>query len=201
MRQIGTKEIFYQLNWSLLCRPWKKGRKLRTIKQVFRPIWFQQHPILGLIMEEIRSERVVDVLGRAERADVHLGGEEIINTSGAWRSAFRALFRSILLYILWIYSNRGYIPAIWPWFWFKWLYNRMNWCCCNDFWPIASIGRQTALYKSAELGSLWLQRLFKYEPSFIHCAKNCLMFVLQICDDSVCTKTFFEDCGISDWLN
>ena len=42
-------------------------------------------------MEEIRSERVVDVLGRAERADVHLGGEGIINTSGAWRSVLRAL--------------------------------------------------------------------------------------------------------------
>ena len=25
MRQIETKEIFYPLNWSLLCRPWKKG--------------------------------------------------------------------------------------------------------------------------------------------------------------------------------
>ena len=65
-------------------------------------------------MEEIRSERVVDVLGRAERADVHLGGEGIINTSSAWHSVLRALFRSILLYILRIYSNCGYIPAIWP---------------------------------------------------------------------------------------
>ena len=140
----------------------------------------------------MRSERVVDVLGRAERADVHLGGEGIINTSSAWRSALRALFRSILLYILRIYSNCGYIPAIWPWFWFKVVYNWMNWCCCNDFWPIASIGRQTALYNSAELGSLWLHRLFKYKRSFIHCAINCLMFGLQICDNSVCTKTFWR---------
>ena len=27
MRKIETKEIFYQVNWSLLCRPWKKGRR------------------------------------------------------------------------------------------------------------------------------------------------------------------------------
>ena len=40
---------------------------------------------------EIRSERVVDVLGRAERADVHLGGEGIINTSSAWCSVLPAL--------------------------------------------------------------------------------------------------------------
>ena len=55
----------------------------------------------------MRSERVVDVLGRAERADVHLGGEGIINTSGAWRSVLRALCRSILLYIHRIYSSCG----------------------------------------------------------------------------------------------
>ena len=49
------------------------------------------HPRLGLILVGMRSERVVDVLGRAERADVHLGGEGIINTSSAWCSVLRAL--------------------------------------------------------------------------------------------------------------
>ena len=34
---------------------------------------------------------MVDVLGRVERADVHLGGEGIINTSSAWCSVLRAL--------------------------------------------------------------------------------------------------------------
>ena len=80
--------------------------------------------------------------------------------------------RSTLLYILRINSNSGStILAIWPrpWFWLKWIYNQRNknkWTSfdvsssvrpwCSDFWPIASIGGQTALCNCAELASLWL---------------------------------------------
>ena len=193
MRQIETKEIFYPLNWSLLCRPWKKGENPHQSPSSCKFSGLSDlttsQPWLDLGGNEKWKGGRCSWQGGESRCALGRRGDHKYQQCLALSFART---RSTLLYILRIYSNCGYIPAIRPWFYFKWLYNRMNWCCCNDFWPIASIGRQTALCNSAELGSLWLQRLFKYKRSFIHCAKNCWMFGLQICADSVCAKTFLK---------